>query len=140
MAIAIAGTKLVVRDVDAAERFYLSLGFKLITRIPDHGEGEGRQRQAWLSQTGDQSAPMLVVSRFIEHPDPSTPPYPGEAWLVFNVDDVDATIAAVEAGGGSVLIPAADAPDFGVRAACVADPEGHRIELVGPMPGAGAAA
>jgi predicted enzyme related to lactoylglutathione lyase len=52
---------------------------------------------------------------------------------VFNVSDVDATIAAVKAAGGGVVRPGEDRPEHKVRAAVVSDNEGHMIELVGPM-------
>jgi predicted enzyme related to lactoylglutathione lyase len=64
-------------------------------------------------------------------------PYPHEFWLAFNVADVDATCHQVTAAGGSIVRPGEDQPDHGVRAAVVADPEGHIIEIVGPVAGAG---
>lgn len=46
-------------------------------------------------------------------------------WLGYiGVDDVDATVAAIEAKSGKVLMPANDIPDVG-RIAMVADPQGH---------------
>jgi predicted enzyme related to lactoylglutathione lyase len=76
---------------------------------------------------------MLILSQFLEVPAPPLPDYPREFWLAFNVSDVDGVCAAVEAGGGSVLRPGEDRPEHGVRAAVVADLEGHIIEIVGPM-------
>lgn len=50
-------------------------------------------------------------------------------WTVFfTVDDVDATVAAVEAAGGTVLEPAFDLPD--ARIAVVADPTGATFGLI----------
>ena len=132
MPIAMNHTKLVVRDVAAAERFYTALGLAVVSRNLG-GEAEVRQEQCWLSATGDASAHVLILSRFVELPPPPRPTYPGEAWLVFVVDDVDATIAAVQAAGGAVVRPGEDRPEHSVRAAVVSDPEGHMIELVGPM-------
>jgi catechol 2,3-dioxygenase-like lactoylglutathione lyase family enzyme len=132
MTIAMNHTKLVVRDVAAAERFYTALGLKVVSRNLG-GEAEVRQEQCWLSATGDASAHILILSRFVELPPPPRPTYPGEAWLVFVVDDVDATIAAVQAAGGGVVRPGEDRPEHSVRAAVVSDAEGHLIELVGPM-------
>lgn len=134
MILAMHATKLVVRDVDAAERFYQAVGLKLVTRSLG-GEGEVRQRQAWMSVSGDSASHMLILSEFLEVPAPALPDYPREVWLAFNVADVDGTIAAVEAAGGSVLRPGEDRPEHGVRAAVVADNEGHVIEVVGPIPG-----
>ena len=132
MSIAMNATKLVVRDVEAAERFYSALGLKLISRNVG-GEAEVAQKQSWLSQTGDQSTHMLVLSQFLELPPPREPVYPGEAWLTFHVPDVDALCDSVEANGGRVLRAGQDRPEHSVRAAVVADPEGHVIEVVGPM-------
>jgi catechol 2,3-dioxygenase-like lactoylglutathione lyase family enzyme len=132
MIVGMHATKVVVRDVDAAEQFYLAIGLKLVARNLG-GEGEVRQNQSWLSVTGDSSSHMLILSQFIEVAAPPLPEYPREFWLAFNVADVDAVCAAVEAGGGKVLRPGEDRPEHGVRAAVVADLEGHIIEIVGPV-------
>ncbi len=124
--------KLVVRDVAVTERFYRALGMKVVSRNTG-GEEEVAQEQCWLSVTGDASACILILSRFTELPMPERPSYPGEVWLVFNVADIDATCQAVEQAGGSIFRPGQDRPEHGVRAAVVRDPEGHHIELVGPM-------
>ena len=132
MSIAMNYTKLVVGDLEAAERFYRALGMQVVSRNLG-GEAEVRQAQCWLSATGDAGAYVLILSQFVELPAPPRPTYPGEAWLVFNVSDVDATIAAATAAGGGVVRPGEDRPEHSVRAAVVCDNEGHMIELVGPM-------
>jgi catechol 2,3-dioxygenase-like lactoylglutathione lyase family enzyme len=134
MSIAINFTKLVVRDVATAERFYRAVGLEVVSRNVG-GEDDVAQEQCWLSATGDASAHTLILSRFLELPPPPRPVYPGEAWLVFNVSDVDATIRTVELAGGTTVKPGQDRPEHNVRAAVVSDPEGHLIELVGPMGG-----
>lgn len=139
MILAMHATKLVVRDVEAAERFYQAVGLKLVTRNLG-GEDHVRQQQSWLSVTGDSASHMLILSQFVEVPSPELPAYPREVWLAFNVADVDVTIATVERAGGSVLRSGEDRPEHGVRAAVVADNEGHVIEIVGPIGGAGAVA
>ena len=132
MSIAIRHMKLVVRDLNAAERFYRAIGLKVVSRNVG-GEGEVAQEQSWLSETGDASSYLLILSRFIELPPPPRPVYPGEVWLVFTASDVDATVRSVEAEGGSILRRGQDRPEHSVRAAVVSDPEGHVIEVVGPM-------
>lgn len=134
MGIAMNFNKLVVGDVAAAERFYLAMGLKVASRNTG-GEAEVRQEQAWLSASGDMTSHVLILTRFLELPAPPKPVYPGEGWLVFNVDDVDATCAACVANGGSVFRAGEDRPEHSVRAAVIADNEGHYIELVGPMRG-----
>jgi catechol 2,3-dioxygenase-like lactoylglutathione lyase family enzyme len=131
MIVGMHATKVVVRDVDAAEQFYLAIGLKLVARNLG-GDGDVRQNQSWLSVTGDSGSHMLILSQFLEVAAPPLPAYPREFWLAFNVADVDAVCAAVEAGGGKVLRPGEDRPEHGVRAAVVADLEGHIIEIVGP--------
>lgn len=132
MSIAMRHMKLVVRDLNAAERFYRAIGLKVVSRNVG-GEGEVAQEQSWLSETGDASSYLLILSRFIELPPPPRPVYPGEVWLVFTASDVDATVRSVEAEGGSILRRGQDRPEHSVRAAVVSDPEGHVIEVVGPM-------
>lgn len=132
MIIGMHATKLVVRNVEASERFYAAIGLKLVNRNLG-GEGEVRQQQAWMSVTGDSTSHMLILSQFIELADPAAPAYPGEVWLALNVADVDDFCATVAANGGSVIRPGEDRAEHGVRAAVVGDNEGHFIEIVGPM-------
>ncbi|MDR9411250.1 MAG: VOC family protein [Haloquadratum sp.] len=57
----------------------------------------------------------------------------GTAWdhLALRVDDVDAAFAAIENHG--VVKEPGDQPEAGVRTAFILDPDGHKIELVGPL-------
>jgi predicted enzyme related to lactoylglutathione lyase len=132
MSIKMNNFKLVVGDLGRAERFYSALGLQVVARNLG-GEDEVRQDQAWMSETGDMQSFVLILSHFTELPAPRPPVYPGEVWLVFTVANVDTTIAQVEREGGSVLRRGENRPEHNVRAAVVADPEGHPIELVGPM-------
>jgi len=136
MIIGMHATKVVVRDVEAMERFYQAIGLKLVNRNLG-GEGEVRQQQSWLSVTGDANSHMLILSQFLEVPAPAGTDYPREFWLAFNVADVDGLCELVTAHGGSVLREGEDRPEHNVRAAIVADPEEHIIEIVGPVSGAG---
>lgn len=132
MKIDITATKLVVRDVDDAEQFYAGLGLLVVSRNTG-GEDEVRQRQSWMSATGDRGAHMIILSQFLELPPPPRPSYPNEVWLAFQVADVDAICASVERLGGKVVRAGQDRPEHGVRAAVVSDREGHIIEIVGPI-------
>ena len=102
MIVGMQATKVIVRDVEAAERFYQAVGLKLVNRHTG-GEKEVRQKQSWLSVTGDSSSHMLILSQFLEVPTPPQSEYPGNFWLAFNVASVDATSEAVVAAGGTVL-------------------------------------
>ena len=135
MPIAMRFTKLVVGDLALTERFYVAMGLKVVGRN-EGGEEAVHQQQCWLSASGDRDTHVLILSRFVELPLPTRPAYPGEAWLTFSDVDVDATCAAAQSHGGSVVRAGEDRPEHGVRAAVIADPEGHHIELVGPMAGA----
>jgi catechol 2,3-dioxygenase-like lactoylglutathione lyase family enzyme len=132
MIIGMGGTKLVVSDLPVAEAFYRALGLKLISRNTG-GEAEVRQEQSWLSVTGDASSHILILSHFLELPPPSRPVYPGEVWLTIHVADVDETLRAVETAGGNIVRAGQNRPEHKVRAAVASDPEGHMIEVIGPM-------
>jgi predicted enzyme related to lactoylglutathione lyase len=132
MKITMNSMKLIVRDLEACERFYCAMGFKVASRNIG-GEGDVRQAQCWLSETGNRDSFMLILSRFLETAPAAPLQYPNELWLVFKTTDVDATIRAVTDNGGGVLRAGQDRPEHGVRAAVVKDPEGHIIEVVGPM-------
>jgi catechol 2,3-dioxygenase-like lactoylglutathione lyase family enzyme len=125
-------TKLVVRDVEAAEAFYGAIGLKRVA-CNEGGEGDVRQRQAWMSVSGDSSTHILILTQFLEVSAPPLPAYPRELWLAFNVASVDAIEQATLAAGGTIVRAGEDRPEHGVRAAVVADPEGHIIEIVGPL-------
>jgi catechol 2,3-dioxygenase-like lactoylglutathione lyase family enzyme len=128
-------TKRIVADVERAERFYAAFGFKTVVRMEGGlDDEEVHQLQTYMSVTGDASSPQLILCRFVAFPPPK-PSYPGESWLCFNVPDVDAACRTTEEFGGSIFRPGQDRPEHGVRAAVVADADGHYIELVGPMPG-----
>ena len=135
MPIAMRHTKLVVADLAMCEAFYVAMGLKVAGRNQG-GEAEVHQSQVWLSASGDMFSHVLILSRFVELPLPPRPVFPGEAWLTFSDVDVDAACAACLAHGGSVVRAGQDRPEHGVRAAVITDPEGHHIELVGPMVGA----
>ena len=144
MSIAISRTKIIVGDADAAERFYTGIGLKLVRRFAKTGSADGhtnagrnmtRQKQCWVSETGDETSHVIIFSQFLEFPAPTKGEFPGGAWLWFRVSDVDETIRRVASLGGSVAVPAHDSPTFPVRAACVRDPEGQHIEIVGPRVG-----
>jgi catechol 2,3-dioxygenase-like lactoylglutathione lyase family enzyme len=132
MSIAMHATKLVVRDLEAAERFYRAVGLNVVSRNVG-GEKEVRQSQCWLSSSGDATTHMLILSCFLELPPPAHIEYPRECWLAFSVPDVDKMLTTMQAAGGKIIRPAQDRPEHNVRAAVAGDPEGHIIEVVGPM-------
>jgi predicted enzyme related to lactoylglutathione lyase len=111
-----AGLSLVVirsADLDRAARFYAAVGLHLARER--HGTGsehlaaELRGTVFEVYPLGDTSGTAAVR-------------------LGFRVPSVVAVLAAVESAGGSVVAPARESP-WGVRAV-VADPDGHRVELI----------
>lgn len=132
MGAAFTATKLVVRDLAAAERFYAALGLQVAGRNIG-GEGVYRQDQVWLSASGTMDDHLLILTRFVDLPPAETPAYPGETWLCLQVDDIDRALASVAANGGETVNPPQDRPEHFVRAAVATDHEGHLIELVGPL-------
>ncbi|GIG60689.1 extradiol dioxygenase [Longispora fulva] len=49
--------------------------------------------------------------------------------LVLRVDDVDARVEELAGHGATVVAPAADRPGWGIRSACLRDPDGNLVEL-----------
>jgi lactoylglutathione lyase len=127
--LALSYTKLMVADLDAAERFYTTaLGFKVFRRntAPD---GDYAQKEICLSLSGSPAPGFLVLSQYLAR---AAPP-PGEAWIGFDVSDMDALVEAIVAAGGSIPVPPEDCPAHGVRSAVAADYEGHVIGLNQPL-------
>lgn len=125
-------TKIVVGDLARSQQFYAALGLIAFNRSLS-GEDRARQEQVWVSASGDMASHVLLLSRFLNLPAPRRPDYPGEAWLILGDMDVDAACAAVAAHGGAVVRPVQDNAEFRVRSAVVTDPDGHHIELTGPI-------
>ena len=133
MSIAMSATKLIVHDLETIEQFYVAIGMTVVGQNVG-GEDEVRQKQSWLSSGAEGGNPhMLILSQFLEIPTPSKPDYPGEVWLAFTVSDVEETVKMVGAAGGKTMRPGQDRPEHGVRSAVVCDPEGHILEIVGPL-------
>lgn len=105
--------ELMTTDAIAAQGFYSAL---LGWSFADSGQAEMDYRLA--SRNGKDVAGLMQIS-----PEMATGgARPG--WVGYiAVDDVDASAAAIEAAGGSVMMPAMDIPDVG-RMAMVTDPQG----------------
>ena len=104
-----------VADLERSAAFYRTLGLT----FTKHAHGSGPEHYA-------SEADGFV---FELYPATAKQPATASARIGFAVVDVDATLAAV--AGSSVVTPAADSP-WG-RWAVVADPDGHRVELVEPV-------
>lgn len=122
---AFAYAKIVVKNADALLPFYTdALGLTAAMRI-EEGEGEHAFVEHFLS-VGADTPPQIVLISYASKPTPT----PGESILALTVDDVDATLSAIEASGGTTTVPAFDIPAHKMRMAYAIDPEGHSIELM----------
>ena len=122
---AFAYAKVVVGDSDALSPFYTeALGLTAAMRV-EEGEGDQAFVEHFLV-AGPGPAPQIVLISYKNRPAPPV----GEAILAVSVDDVDATLAAIEAAGGRTTVPAFDIPEHKMRMAYATDPEGHTIELM----------
>ena len=115
--------KLMVSDAEALAPFYRDVfGMREIRRIyvPEHVRPH---LEIYLSAgTTDQ----LCLMQYMNKPAPP----PGEARIAFTVKNVDAVVAATEAGGGSIILPAETLEEHNFRWVTIADPEGHTIEAM----------
>jgi catechol 2,3-dioxygenase-like lactoylglutathione lyase family enzyme len=65
------------------------------------------------------------------HAGPATLPRVGHA--AFEVDDLDAVLAAATAAGGTKVLGPRPAPAPGCRLAFVSDIDGNLLEVIGPV-------
>ena len=121
--------ELMTTDANAAARFYGDVvGWKIADRAAaPAGEQDyrmiGRQDGGAAGGVLQLSAPMLAGGA-------------RPAWLGYlHVADVDATVAAIVADGGHVLMPRKDLPVGSI--AMVADPMGTPFYVMKPIPPAG---
>ena len=105
-----------VTDVDRAVRFYAEvLGLEQLPR-PDFDFGG-----AWLGVGNGRQVHLIQAD---------VPPDRGQHFA-FQVDDIDATVAALRASGVDVRGPV-DVGGTSARQAFFADPDGNRLELNQP--------
>lgn len=120
-------TKIVVANLNAAEQFYSrTLGLSRVTYI-EFGEGVGQLQEVILAvPNGDPGGAQLNLIRYPNKPMPA----PGETVIGFMVDDVDATVAAMNDAGACITVPVVELPDHRLKLAYVTDLDGHIIEVI----------
>ena len=115
--------RLIVGDPEKLAPFYSDvLGLKETHRVyePEHV----RPHFEIFMSSEDQN--QLILMKYLNQPTP----VPGEARVAFLVENVDAAVAAAQAGGGTVVLPAETLEKYNFRWATVADPEGHTLEVM----------
>ncbi|MGE3692507.1 MAG: VOC family protein [Novosphingobium sp.] len=125
-AISFGFTKLVVADLDRAERFYREVfGMASLHRIvaEDHAFP---LEEIVMELPGGKGGHKLLLVHYLTRPCPP----PGAVWIGFSVNDLPETLLAVEAQGGRVEVPLHENAEHRVLAAIAADTEGHLIEVI----------
>jgi lactoylglutathione lyase len=114
-----------VTDLERSLAFYAALGYAKLASVPETPFGS----LTMLKLPDDPFVSLELVH------DPARPVEDIGAvnHLVVQVDDLDATIAALAAGGVPAEPPTEPEPHF--RTSWLTDPDGYRIELVQWPPG-----
>ena len=118
--------ELITGEPDGAKAFYDAVvGWSIGERIP----GDQDYRMIGRSDGGFAGGVLALTDEMRQH---GAKPI----WLGYiGADDVDATVAQVEAKAGKTLMPAFDIPQG--RIAMVADPQGNPFYVMKPIPPAG---
>ena len=119
--------ELMTTDPEGAQRFYEAVvpGLKFGERLP----GDQDYRMINRSDGGSLGGALGLTEEMCSH---GARPI----WMGYvGVDDVDGTVAQIEAKGGKALMPAFDIPQG--RIAMVADPQGNPFYVMKPVPPAG---
>lgn len=115
----LAFIKIAVADLDAQSRFYAEVfGLSEWHRI----SGDGFEEIVLAAAAG----PSLVLVWHARHPAAE----PDGTVLGFDVADIEETVRAAEAAGGTVQAGPRTLPGACIRTAVLRDPGGYRVELV----------
>jgi uncharacterized protein len=115
--------ELITPDPDGATKFY---GAVVGWKIGEPIGGDQDYRMIGRSDDGFAGGVLKLTEEMQSH---GARPI----WLGYiGVEDVDATVAAIESRGGKALMPAFDIPQG--RIAMVADPQGNAFYVMKPIP------
>ena len=119
-------TKLICRDEEAMAAYYAAVyGLQAVQRVEGITDGEP-YREVIMSPDGDWQKGTLVMFNFTERQAPRDQ----QAIFGFTVDDLDATVAKIEANGGKLVGPIREMAEHGIRVVFATDPEGALSENV----------
>jgi predicted enzyme related to lactoylglutathione lyase len=119
-----AFTKLVVANLEASAAFYTQV-FDLQEQRRVKDDIGGRAIEEILFESTAPGGASFVLLHFADTPEPSA----GSVIGGFLTDDVDDVFTRAVAAGATVVEPAHDAPEHGVRVGFLADPDGHLLEI-----------
>jgi len=118
--------ELMTSDADAAAKFYGSVIGWSIGAHSDSSPGGKDYRMIGRSDGGFEGGVLALTADMVSHGARPT-------WLGYlHVNDVDASVRAITADGGKLLMPAMDLPVG--KIAMVADPMGAAFYVMKPIP------
>jgi lactoylglutathione lyase len=120
--------RVTAEDVLATAEFYkAAFGLKEVQRLDlPGGNVEVMLNFGATEQAAKENPDAQVV---IMHRDAGVPPDP-VAHLIFNVTDMDSTVAAAKAAGGTMAREPFEFGNTGIRIGMVNDPAGNVVELL----------
>jgi predicted enzyme related to lactoylglutathione lyase len=118
--------KLVVRDLEAAERFYGTVFGLEVDHRHRSGDHEYAQQESILRATGRENPVPLILAQYLQAPIPPG----GSAWTGFVVADIEASAVALEKAGGTIEVAIHSPSSHPVKALIGRDPDGHMIEVI----------
>ncbi len=119
-----------VADIEAVTRFYVDvLDFEVVKDVP---LGEAMHFR-WL-KNGNQGIELVQMANSTPGPERGTPPahlmVRGPGQLMLQVQDIEATKAALLAKGVTPDVDITEVAPLGIKVMFVNDPEGNPIEIV----------
>jgi len=123
-------SKIICRDEEAMATYYEAVyGLKVVQRVEGISDGQPF-REVIMAPEGDWQNGTLVMFNFTERQAPRDQ----QAIFGFTVDDLEATVAKIEANGGKLVGPIREQAEHGVRVVFATDPEGalcENVQLIG---------
>jgi predicted enzyme related to lactoylglutathione lyase len=123
-------TKLVVHDLEKMAAFYKQVyDLGEIARFQTQSAGEPID-EIVLGFGTDVTKSSIILLRYMERPRPAG----GEVVLGWRTTDLAALLDRIRAAGGRIVQELERRPDFRIKVAFAADPEGHLSELIETLP------